>query len=103
MKILVSETTHNKIEESDPGLYQFERREEIEIKVSLSLVYSWKFKPKILNFRTIRLFRHFLLYLDMDLTVYLLQETARVDKTIHKPKMMMMTNFCYPGCVKFFW
>ncbi|CCD67191.1 Soluble guanylate cyclase gcy-31 [Caenorhabditis elegans] len=32
MKILVSETTHNKIEESDPGLYQFERREEIEIK-----------------------------------------------------------------------
>ncbi|ULT80699.1 hypothetical protein L3Y34_010921 [Caenorhabditis briggsae] len=32
MKILVSETTHNKIEESDPGLYQFEMRDEIEIK-----------------------------------------------------------------------
>uniref|UniRef100_A0A1I7TCM3 guanylate cyclase n=1 Tax=Caenorhabditis tropicalis TaxID=1561998 RepID=A0A1I7TCM3_9PELO len=32
MKVLVSETTHNKIEESDPGLYQFEMREEIEIR-----------------------------------------------------------------------
>uniref|UniRef100_A0A8R1E3H3 Guanylate cyclase n=1 Tax=Caenorhabditis japonica TaxID=281687 RepID=A0A8R1E3H3_CAEJA len=32
MKILVSESTHNKIEETDPGLYQFERQEEIELK-----------------------------------------------------------------------
>ncbi|CAI2356709.1 unnamed protein product [Caenorhabditis sp. 36 PRJEB53466] len=37
MKILVSETTHNKIEESDPGLYQFERKDEIEIREDQSI------------------------------------------------------------------
>lgn len=89
MKILVSESTHNKIEESDPGLYQFERKEEIEIKVCI----KWHCFPIKTNIRKIKWSKPILSSADTVHPEFHRLETAKVIKMTCKKKKMKMKIF----------